>query len=68
MQQKSDPVFNKVSAKAQILGIFDMLGMYQDWNTELVGQFCSTAWSSQNGYGSTINFSIEDHRFSLCVT
>jgi hypothetical protein len=36
MQQKRDPVFNKVIAKVHSLGIFDILGMYQDWNTELV--------------------------------
>jgi hypothetical protein len=67
MQQKCDPVFNKVIAKAHSLGIFDILGMYQDWNTELVAQFCSTAWRSGNGYESTINFSIEGHQFSVCV-
>jgi hypothetical protein len=44
-----------------------MLGMWQDWNCELVGQFCATAWLSGNGYDSTINFSIEGHRFSLCI-
>jgi hypothetical protein len=68
MQQKCDSVFNKVIAKAQTLGVFDMLGIYQDWKTELVAQFCSTAWRSGNGYESTIDFSIEDHRFSLYVT
>jgi hypothetical protein len=41
--------------------------MYQDWNTELVAQFCSTARRSGNGYESTINFSIEGHQFSICV-
>jgi hypothetical protein len=61
-------VFNKDIAKAQTLGIIDTLGMYQDLNTELVAQFCSTSWRSRNGYESTINFSIEGHRFSLCVT
>jgi hypothetical protein len=60
MQQKRDLVFNMV--------IFDILGLYQDWNTELVTQFYSTTWWSGNGYESTINFSIEGHRFSLCVT
>jgi hypothetical protein len=44
-----------------------MLGMWQDWNCELVGQFCSTAWLSGNGYDSTINFSIEGHRYSLYI-
>jgi hypothetical protein len=33
MQQKRDLVFNKVSAKADTLDIFDILGMYQGWNT-----------------------------------
>jgi hypothetical protein len=67
MQQKCDPVFNKIIAKAHSLGIFDILGMYQDWNTELVAQFYSTSWRSGNGYESTINFSIEGHQFSVCV-
>jgi hypothetical protein len=43
MQKKRDPVFHKVIAKAQKLGILDMLGMYQEWNTKLVAQFCATA-------------------------
>jgi hypothetical protein len=68
MQQKHDHVFHKVITKAQKLGIFDMLGMYREWNTELVTQFCSTAWRSGNGYESTINFSVEGHQFRLCIT
>jgi hypothetical protein len=67
MLVKRNSVFNKVFAKAQQLGIYDMLGMRQDWNCELVGQFCATAWLSGNGYDNTINFSIEGHRFSLCI-
>jgi hypothetical protein len=50
MQKKHDPVFHKVIAKAQKLGIFDLLDMYQEWNTELVTQFCATAWRSGHGY------------------
>jgi hypothetical protein len=42
--------------------------MYQEWNTELVAQFCATAWRSGNGYEQTLNFSIEGHRFELRVT
>jgi hypothetical protein len=49
MKKKRDPVFHKVIAKAQKLGIFDLLGMYQEWNTELVAQFCATAWRSGHG-------------------
>jgi hypothetical protein len=58
-------VFHRVISKAQRLGIYDILGMYQDWNTELVAQFCATAWRSGHGYDSTLNFSIEGHRFEL---
>jgi hypothetical protein len=36
-------MFHNVIAKAQRLGIFDMLGMYQEWNMKLVTQFCATA-------------------------
>jgi hypothetical protein len=42
MQNKRDPVFHGVIAKAKRLGIYDLLGMYHDWNTELVAQFCAT--------------------------
>jgi hypothetical protein len=67
MLEKENLIFNKVVAKSQILGIYDMLGIWQNWNCELVAQFCSTAWISGNGYESTINFSIEGHRYSLCI-
>jgi hypothetical protein len=30
MQDKWDPMFNRVIAKAHELGIFDMIGMWQD--------------------------------------
>jgi hypothetical protein len=65
MLEKRNHVFNKVVSKAQQLGIYDMLGMWQ--NFELVAQFSSTAWLSGNGYDSTINFGIEGHHFSLCI-
>jgi hypothetical protein len=68
MQNKRDPVFHGVIAKAKRLGIYDLLGMYHDWNTELVAQFCATAWRSGNGYEQTLNFSIEGHRFELRMT
>jgi hypothetical protein len=68
MQKKHEPVFHKVIAKAQGLGIFDLLGMYQDWNMESVTQFCATAWRSSNGYETALNFSIEGHQFELHVT
>jgi hypothetical protein len=67
MQQKRDPVFNKIIAKSHSLGIFHILGLYQDWNTKLVSQFYSTAWRSGNGYESTINFSIEGRQFYVRV-
>jgi hypothetical protein len=38
MQRKHDPVFQKVITKAQTLGIYDILGLHQEWNTELVAQ------------------------------
>jgi hypothetical protein len=68
MHKKHDHVFHKIITKAQKLGIFDMLGMYQEWNTKLVAQVYSTAWRSGHGYESTINFSVEGHRFSLRLT
>jgi hypothetical protein len=60
-------VIHKVIVKAQRLGIFDMLGMYQEWNTELVAQFCATAWRSGNGYETALSFRIEGHQFILRV-
>jgi hypothetical protein len=65
MQKKHDPVFHRVIAKAQRLGIYDFLGMYQERNTEMVAQLCATAWRSGNGYEQHLNFSIEGHRFEL---
>jgi hypothetical protein len=65
MQKKRDPVFHKVIVKAQKLGIFDMLCMYQEWNTELVAQFCATAWRNGHGYEKIINFGVEGHRLSV---
>jgi hypothetical protein len=41
--------------------------MYQDCNTELVAQFCATAWTTENGYEQTLNFSIEGHWFEFPV-
>jgi hypothetical protein len=67
MQKKHDFVFHKVITKAHRLGIFDLLGMYQEWNTELVARFCATAWRSGNGYEQTLNFSIDGHQFELRV-
>jgi hypothetical protein len=59
---------HRVVAKAQRLGIYDLHGMYQEWNMELVAQVCATAWRRGNGYVQTLNFSIEGHRFELRVT
>jgi hypothetical protein len=67
MIEKRNPIFNKVIVKSQSLGIYDMLGMWQNWNCDLVAQFCSTVWISGNGYESTINFSIEGHHYILCI-
>jgi hypothetical protein len=61
-------VFHGVIAKAQRLGIYDIFGMYQDWNTVLVAQFYATVWRSGNGYDSTLNFAIEGHQFELKIT
>jgi hypothetical protein len=61
-------VFHRVIVKAQMLGIYDLLGMYQEWNMELVAQLCAIAWRSSNGYEQTLNFSIEGHRLELRVT
>jgi hypothetical protein len=68
MQKKHDPVFQRVIAKSQSLGIYDILSLYQDWNTELVGQFCATSWRSGDGFESTINFAMEGHHFEFKVT
>jgi hypothetical protein len=68
MQKKCDLVFHKVITKTQRLRIFDLLGMYQEWNMKLVAQFCATAWRSGNGYEQTLNFSIDGHQFELRVT
>jgi hypothetical protein len=68
MQRKCDPVFQKVIAKAQILEIYDILGLHQEWNTELVAQFYATTWRSGDGFDSMLTFSIEGRRFELTIT
>jgi hypothetical protein len=68
MQKKRDPVFQGVIAKSQRLGIFDILGLHQDWNTELVAQFYATTWRSGEGLDSTLNFSLEGHWFELKIS
>jgi hypothetical protein len=54
--------------KAQSLGFYDILGLYQEWNTELVAQFYAITWRSGDGFDSTLNFSIEGHRYELTIT
>jgi hypothetical protein len=68
MQRNRDSVFQKVITKAQTLGIYDILGLHQEWNTELVAQFYTTTWRSRDGYDSTLNFAIEGHRYELTIT
>jgi hypothetical protein len=58
----------KVIAKAQTLGIYDILGLHQEWNIELVAQFYATTWRSRDGFDSTLNFSIEGHHYELTFT
>jgi hypothetical protein len=68
MQKKHDPVFHRVMAKCQRLGIYDILGLHQEWNTELVAKFYATTWRSGEGFDSTLNFTLEGHRFELKIT
>jgi hypothetical protein len=68
MQKKRDPVFYRVIAKAQRLGIYDILDLHQEWNTELVAQYYATTWRSGEGLDSTLNFTLESHRFELKIS
>jgi hypothetical protein len=68
MQKKHDPVFYRVIAKAQRLGIYDILDLHQEWNTELVAQYYATTWRSGEGLDSTLNFALEGHRFELKIS
>jgi hypothetical protein len=68
IQKKRDPVFKRVIAKSQRLGIFDILDLHQEWNTELVAQFYATTWRSGEGLDSTLNFALEGHRFELKIS
>jgi hypothetical protein len=65
MQRKCDPVFQKVITKARTLGIYDILGLHQEWNKELVAQFYATTWRSGDGFDCTLNFAIEGHHYEL---
>jgi hypothetical protein len=68
MQKKRDPAFHRVTAKAQRLGIYDILGLHQEWNIELVVQFYAITWRSGEGLDSTLNFTLEGHRFELKIS
>jgi hypothetical protein len=61
-------VFHNVLTKAQTLGIYDILGLYQDWNIELMAQFYATTWRSEDGFDSTLYFTSEGHHFELKIT
>jgi hypothetical protein len=61
-------VFRKAITKAQTLEIYDILGLHQEWNTELVAQFYATTWRSGDGFDFTLNFVIEGHRYELTIT
>jgi hypothetical protein len=60
--------FQRVIAKSQRLGIFDILGLHQEWNKELVTQFYATTWRSSEGLDSTLNFALEGHRLELKIS
>jgi hypothetical protein len=68
MQRKCDPVFQKIITKAQALRIYDILGLHQEWKTELVAQFYATTCRSGDGFDSMLNFFIEGHHFELTIT
>jgi hypothetical protein len=68
MKRKCDSMFQKVITKAQTLGIYDILALHQEWNTELVAQFYATTWRSGNGFDSTLNFVIECHHYELKIS
>jgi hypothetical protein len=61
-------MFQKIIANDQILRIYDILGLHHEWNTKLVAQFYATTWGSGDGLESTLNFSIEGHRYELTIT
>jgi hypothetical protein len=67
MQKKRDPVFHRVMAKPQRLGMYDTLGLHEERNTELVAQFYATTWRSGEQFDSTLNFALEGHRFELKI-
>jgi hypothetical protein len=67
MQNKHDPVFHRVIAKSQRLGIYDILGLHQEWNTKLVPQFYATTWRCGEGFVSTLNFALKGHQFELKI-
>jgi hypothetical protein len=47
-------MFHRVVIKAHRLGIYDILGLHQEWNTELVAQFYATTWRSGEGLDFTL--------------
>jgi hypothetical protein len=59
MASKEDSTFELVISECQEKNLYFLLGMKQDWNNELIGQFVSTAWFEGEGKETFIHFTLQ---------
>jgi hypothetical protein len=63
MREKNNPTFELVIRECEKKRLYDFLALNQNWNNELVAQFCSTAWFEGEGKMSFIHFNLQGRAF-----
>jgi hypothetical protein len=63
MSEKNNPTFDLVIRECERKHLYEFLALNQDWNNELVAQFCSTAWFEGEGKNSFIHFNLQGRAF-----
>jgi hypothetical protein len=63
MGEKNNPTFDLVIRECEKKRLYEFLALNQNWNNELVAQFCSTAWFEGEGKNSFIHFNLQGRAF-----
>jgi hypothetical protein len=63
MSEKNNPTFDLVISECEKKHLYEFLALNQNWNNELVAQFCSTAWFEGEGNNSFIHFNLQGRAF-----
>jgi hypothetical protein len=59
----NNPTFDLVIRECEKKRLYEFLALNQNWNNELVAQFCSTAWFEGEGKNSFIHFNLQGRAF-----